>query len=61
MLTRVRRKQYKAIHDKLFDLWDKYEDGDITTNQLLKNSSHIMGLGPIPATVDDHCDDEDLE
>jgi hypothetical protein len=61
MLTKIRRKQYKAIHDKPFNLWDKYEEGEITTNQLLKNSSHIMDLGPIPATIDDHDDDKDLK
>lgn len=47
LLTRIQKKKYLKIHGRLFDLWDKYEDEDISTSQLLRGCSHIIGLGPI--------------
>ncbi|KAH3792237.1 hypothetical protein DPMN_145728 [Dreissena polymorpha] len=45
-LTTVDLRKFKEIHGKLFDTWDKYEDDEITTTQLLKRCRHIAGLGP---------------
>ena len=46
LLNRIHRKQYKRIHGKLFELWAKYLDGEITTSQLLRVTSKLTGLGP---------------
>ena len=39
LLNRINRKQYKRIHDKLFALWDKYEDVEITSQLLIATIS----------------------
>lgn len=46
LLTRTHRQQYRHIYGKLFDLWDQYDDGLISTNKLLRACSQINGLGP---------------
>ncbi|XP_053384651.1 uncharacterized protein LOC123549348 [Mercenaria mercenaria] len=46
LLTRLHRARYARLHGALFDAWDKYEDGELTTTQLLRRCSNIAGLGP---------------
>ena len=41
------------------DLWDQYEDEDLTTSSLLRHCSQLLGMGPIQATADDHGEDND--
>ena len=45
LLTKVHREKYKKIHGKLHELWDKYDDGDLSTSSLLRAASQIAGLG----------------
>ena len=33
LLTKITRKQYSTSHGKLFELWDRYEDGEISTSK----------------------------
>ena len=33
LLSRITRKQYSTIHGKLFELWDRYKDGEISTSK----------------------------
>lgn len=47
LLTRHHRKKYASLHGRLFASWDRYEDDEITTAQLLREVSNIAGLGPI--------------
>ncbi|KAH3693919.1 hypothetical protein DPMN_081358 [Dreissena polymorpha] len=62
MMTRNHRMQYKKLHDKLYEIWDRYENEDeYTTSRLLRESSHLVGTGPIPANIEDHGEDEDEE
>ena len=42
-LTRIQRKKYKQLQTKIFGLWDKYENGQKTDNQLLKAVSRLNG------------------
>ncbi|XP_053381681.1 uncharacterized protein LOC123533370 [Mercenaria mercenaria] len=46
LLTRLHRARYARLHGALFDAWDKYEDGELTTTPLLRRCSNIAGLGP---------------
>ncbi|XP_052268633.1 uncharacterized protein LOC127870010 [Dreissena polymorpha] len=57
-LTRVHRKIFKEVHGRHFEIWEKYEDDDMTTTQLLRACSHIIGLGP--STTQDDIHDEDF-
>jgi len=57
LLTRIHRKQNVNTHGRLFEAWDKYEDDEMTTTQLLRTCSHIAGLGP--DTTTDAIHDED--
>ncbi|KAH3833573.1 hypothetical protein DPMN_106884 [Dreissena polymorpha] len=57
-LTRVHRKFFKEVHGRLFEIWEKYEDDDMTTTQLMRACSHIIGLGP--STTQDDIRDEDF-
>ncbi|KAH3890478.1 hypothetical protein DPMN_014559 [Dreissena polymorpha] len=57
-LTRVHRKILKEVHGRLFEIWEKYEDDDMTTSQLLRACSHIIGLGQ--STTQDDIHDEDF-
>ncbi|KAH3869815.1 hypothetical protein DPMN_032986 [Dreissena polymorpha] len=45
-LTRVHRKKCKEVHGRLFNIWEKYEDDEMTTTQLLRACSNITGQGP---------------
>ncbi|KAH3813734.1 hypothetical protein DPMN_142201 [Dreissena polymorpha] len=56
-LTRV-HKIFKEVHGRLLEIWEKYEDDDMTTTQLLRACSHIIGLGP--STTQDDIHDEDF-
>ncbi|KAH3740006.1 hypothetical protein DPMN_046701 [Dreissena polymorpha] len=38
-------------------IWEKYEDDDITTTELLRACSHIIGLGPSTTMDKIHIDD----
>ena len=33
LLTKITRKQYSTVHGKLLELWDRYEDGEISTSK----------------------------
>ncbi|KAH3704180.1 hypothetical protein DPMN_079236 [Dreissena polymorpha] len=57
-LTRVHRKIFKEVHGRLFEIWEKYEDDDMTTSQLLRACSHIIRLGA--STTQDDIHDEDF-
>ncbi|KAH3840842.1 hypothetical protein DPMN_114299 [Dreissena polymorpha] len=60
--TNQQTMQYKKLHDKLYEIWDRYENEDeYTTSRLLRESSHLVGSGPIPANIEDHGEDEDEE
>ncbi|KAH3892875.1 hypothetical protein DPMN_017008 [Dreissena polymorpha] len=55
MVTRNHRMQYK----KLYEIWNRYESEDeYTTSRLLRESSNLVGTGPIPANIEDHGEDE---
>ena len=56
LLTKIPRKQYSTIHGKLFELWDRYEDGEISASKLLKACSTITGLGPVASVTSDYVD-----
>ncbi|KAH3882677.1 hypothetical protein DPMN_006621 [Dreissena polymorpha] len=32
-LTRVHRKIFKEVHGRLFEIWEKYDDDDMTTHR----------------------------
>ena len=42
-LARYQRTAYREKQGKIFQLWDKYEQRDLTTKQLLKACSHLTG------------------
>ncbi|XP_006820186.1 uncharacterized protein LOC102808349 [Saccoglossus kowalevskii] len=44
-LRRYQQKQYKRIQGKLFNLWEKYEQREISTSKLLRACSKINGPG----------------
>ncbi|KAH3873320.1 hypothetical protein DPMN_036552 [Dreissena polymorpha] len=46
LLTKIRRKKYVAIHGRLHQAWDDYEEEKLTTTDLLRIISHINALGP---------------
>ena len=57
LLTRVHRGKYKKIRGNLHELWDKYDDGDLSTSLLLRAASQVAGLGPsIVPNADTHLD-----
>ncbi|KAH3724128.1 hypothetical protein DPMN_049938 [Dreissena polymorpha] len=56
-LTRVNRNIFKEVHGRLFEIWEKYEDEDMTTTQLLRACSYIIGLGPSTTLDSIHNDD----
>ena len=45
LLNKVQKQKCKKLHGKLFELWDKYDNSEITTLQLLRATSKISGLG----------------
>ena len=47
-LSRYQKKTYRKTHQTLFSLWEKYEDGEISTSRLLRDSSYIAGFAPTP-------------
>ena len=51
LLHRRQRTMYAAIHGRLFDLWEKYEKEEITTESFLKACSAITGLSPTPTSA----------
>ncbi|XP_052809495.1 uncharacterized protein LOC128237959 [Mya arenaria] len=54
LLTRIQRKKFASIHGRLFDAWDRYEEDELTTTQLLRRISNIAGLGPTTPSDDVH-------
>ena len=44
--TRRQRRQFRTVQGKIFALWKRYEDREITTNHLLKACSKICTSGP---------------
>ncbi|KAH3698467.1 hypothetical protein DPMN_085988 [Dreissena polymorpha] len=55
---RIRRKKYVAIHGRLHQAWDDYEEEKLTTTDLLRIISHINALGPSMAVHHMLDDDE---
>ncbi|KAH3830024.1 hypothetical protein DPMN_103259 [Dreissena polymorpha] len=53
----IRRKKYVAIHGRLHQAWDDYEEEKLTTTDLLRIISHINALGP--STAVHHMLDDD--
>ena len=51
LLNRRERSVCASIHGRIFQLWDKCEDGDISTAKFLKLCTTISGIGPTPATA----------
>ncbi|XP_052762321.1 uncharacterized protein LOC128204967 [Mya arenaria] len=58
ILQRLHRKKYRSTHEKLHQTWEKYEEDNMTTNQLLRTASHIIGLGPIATSAENYSEDE---
>ncbi|KAH3737897.1 hypothetical protein DPMN_044495 [Dreissena polymorpha] len=58
MVTRNHRMQYKRLRDKLYEIWDRYEN-EYNTPRLLKESSNLVGTGPISANIEDRGEDEE--
>ncbi|KAH3747673.1 hypothetical protein DPMN_182102 [Dreissena polymorpha] len=56
-VTKIRRKKYVAIHGRLHQAWDDYEEEKLTTTDLLRIISHINALGP--STAVHHMLDDD--
>ncbi|XP_052762327.1 uncharacterized protein LOC128204972 [Mya arenaria] len=54
----LHRKKYRSTHEKLHQAWEKYEEDNMTTNQLLRTASHIIGLGPIATSAENYSEDE---
>jgi hypothetical protein len=42
-LWRYQRKKTKELQHRIFALWDKYSEEEITVNQLLKKCGKIYG------------------
>ena len=40
-LKRIQRKEYRNVQARLFEAWDKYQNGDISVERLLKTASHL--------------------
>jgi len=58
IMQRLHRKNYRETHEKLHQAWERYEEDEITTNQLLRTASHITGLGPSERSGDDYLEDD---
>ncbi|XP_052819923.1 uncharacterized protein LOC128245737 [Mya arenaria] len=59
ILQRLHRKKYRSTHEKLHQAWEKYEEDNMTTNQLEpRTASHIIGLGPIAKSAENYSEDE---
>ena len=41
-LKRIQRKEYRNVQARLFEAWDKYQNGDISVECLLKTASHLV-------------------
>ena len=42
-LCRIQRKTYRQLQSKIFTLWDLYENGEKSVEQLLRACSHLYG------------------
>lgn len=42
-LCRVQRKTYRQLQAKIFNLWDRYENGEQSVKQLLRACSRLYG------------------
>lgn len=42
-LARCQRRKYRSLQGRIFSLWNKYEQHDLTTDQLLKACSRLSG------------------
>lgn len=40
-LKRIQRKEYRNVQARLFEAWDKYQNGDISVERLLKTALHL--------------------
>ena len=52
-LEQSAKAKYKKLQRKLFELWDKYDNGEITTSQLLQATSKISGR-PSATSIDNY-------
>ncbi|KAH3832659.1 hypothetical protein DPMN_105957 [Dreissena polymorpha] len=50
--TRAHRTIFKEVHVRLFEIWEKYEDDDMTTTQPLRVCSHIIRAAMIHQQLD---------
>ena len=41
-LKRIQRKEYRNVQARLFEAWDKYQNGNISVERLLKTASHLV-------------------
>ena len=41
-LKRIQRKEYRNVQARLFEAWDKYQNGNISVKCLLKTASHLV-------------------
>ena len=57
-MQRLHHKKYRDTLEKLHQAWERYEEDEITTNQLLRTASHITGLGPLERPGDDYTEDD---
>ena len=44
LLTKTTRKQHSTIHGKLFELWGRYEDGEISTSKQVAEGFIFLNL-----------------
>ena len=42
-LCRIQRKTYRQLQSKIFNLWDRYENGEQSVKQLLRACSRLYG------------------
>ena len=42
-MQRIQRKKYRALQQRIFHLWDQYQEGKKDIKQLLKACSHLNG------------------
>ena len=46
-LKRYQRKTYRNLQQRIFSSWEAFEQGDITSKQLLERCSHLYGNAPV--------------
>ena len=54
LVNKCNQTMYARLHGRLYDLWDRYEDGDLCTEGFLGACSTIVGLGANPTSATFH-------